>query len=69
MGGFIELTFSITGYSVGMALFHCHPEDGEGKNCNIQNEFKTTQYLPPSKRTFQTVLAGQVQSQIRKLAD
>ena len=22
--------------------------------CNIQNEFKTTQYLPPSKRTFQT---------------
>ena len=36
---------------------------------NIQNEFKTTQYLPPSKRTFQTVLAGQVQSQIKKLAD
>jgi hypothetical protein len=40
----------------------------EGR-CNIQNEFKTTQYLPPSKRTFQTVLAGKVQSQIRKLAD
>jgi hypothetical protein len=31
--------------------------------CNIQNEFKTTQYLSPWKRTFQTVLTGQVQSQ------
>jgi hypothetical protein len=40
-----------------------------GPGCNIQNEFKTTQYLLSSKRTFQTVLAGQVQSQIRKLAD
>jgi hypothetical protein len=39
------------------------------KLCNIQNEFKTTQFLPPSKRTFQTGLAGQVQSQIRKLPD
>ena len=37
--------------------------------CNIQNEFKITQYLPPWKRTFHAVLARKVQKQIRKLTD
>jgi hypothetical protein len=36
--------------------------------CNIQNEFKTTQHFPLGKG-LSKLLAGKVQSQIRKLAE